>query len=263
MEDKVSIITPAYNSESYILETIESVVNQTYQNWEMIIVDDCSNDNTRSIIKNAMKDDKRIKLIPLDTNSGAAVARNTGLKASKGRFIAYLDADDLWYPQKLEKQTSFMLEKKICFSCTSYEVIDNEGVDKGKYVYMKDSLNYQGFLTNNLIQTVGVMVDLSYISKDVLKMPNMRRRQDAATWLQILKNGKKCYGITEVLAKYRRTDASLSSNKFKAVTGVWYLYRKVEKLPLWFALYCFGRYAFLAVWKRVYIKKMLRGEKDV
>lgn len=254
MNDLVSIITPAYNCENLIGETILSVINQTYPYWELIIVDDCSSDKTCEVINEYMRNDSRIKLYKLYENSGAAIARNFALSKSKGRYIAYLDADDIWYEEKLEKQIYFM-EKNVCgFSCVSYEVIDNEGNLKNKQIYMKDKLDYKGFLINNLLQTVGIMVDLNYVDKKSLIMPNMKRRQDAATWLQILKQGNECYGLKVVLAKYRRTNGSLSSNKIKAMKGVWYLYRKVENLNLIFSLYCFVRYALLAIWKRLYMK---------
>lgn len=253
IEPLVSIITPAYNSEKFIEKTIISVLEQDYNNWEMIIVDDCSNDRTCEIVNRWTLNDERIKLIRQNKNSGAAIARNVALEKSKGRFIAYLDADDIWLSDKLSKQVKFMMDMKCGFSCCSYEVIDNEGISKKKFIKMMDKVDYMGFLTNNLLQTVGIMVDLEIIQRDKLVMPNMRRRQDAATWLKVLKSGHMCYGMKEVLAQYRRVEGSLSSNKVKAVKGVWYLYRKVEKLNLLVSIYCFIRYAILAVWKRVYV----------
>ena len=249
---KVSVITPSYNSEKYIRQTIESVQNQTFKNWEMIVVDDCSSDNTCEIVAKMAMEDDRIRLYRQKKNSGAAKARNLALELSTGRFVAYLDSDDIWIPEKLEHQIKFMLERKAGFSCTSYEVIEDSGAPLNKYIYMLPVTDYKGFLTNNLLQTVGIMVDTEIVEKKCLVMPDMRRRQDAATWLQILKSGNPCYGMREVLAQYRRTSNSLSSQKFKAVKGVWYLYRKVEKLSLPFSIYCFVRYAFLAVWKRIY-----------
>ena len=142
------------------------------------------------------------------------------LEISNGRFIAYLDADDIWLENKLEKQVQFMLNNNLGFTCVSYEVIDDDGNLKGKDVKMLSSVNYKQFLTNNLLQTVGIMVDTQIVDKTLLVMPDMRRRQDAATWLQILKEGHKCYGIDDILAQYRRTENSLSSNKVKAVKGV-------------------------------------------
>lgn len=249
----VSIITPAFNSGRFIAETIQSVIDQTYLFWEMIIVDDGSSDETCAIVNRFARTDKRIKLVQLRKNGGAARARNTALQSCSGRFVAYLDADDVWYPEKLSKQVEFMLEKGCGFSCVSYEVIDNEGRPHNKYIRMKPELDYKGFLVNNLIQTVGVMVDLDRVPRRLLEMPDIRRRQDAATWLQVLKSGSSCFGLVEILAKYRRANDSLSSDTLQSVKGVWFLYRKLEKLPLHFACYCFVRYAALAVWKRVYI----------
>ena len=254
MQDKVSIITPSWNSEKYIEKTIESVQKQTYMNWEMIVVDDCSTDRTVEIVEKISEEDPRVRIIRQEVNGGAAKARNRSLCEAKGRYIAYLDADDIWKPTKLEKQVEFMKANHCGFSCASYEVIDDEGRALNKEVHMLPSVDYVGFLTNNLLQTVGIMADTSIIDKKYLVMPDIRRRQDAATWLQVLKAGYKCYGIDEVLAEYRRAENSLSSNKVKAVKGVWNLYRDIEKLSLPFSCYCFVRYAFMAVWKRIYIK---------
>lgn len=253
MKDMVSVITPSYNCKKYIVKTIESVQNQTYQNWEMIIVDDCSTDSTCTIIEDISRKDPRVKLFRQEHNSGAGAARTRAMQTATGRFIAYLDADDIWLSNKLERQVAFMLEHKCGFSCTSYEVIDDDGNSLNKYVHMLSKVDYMGFLTNNLLQTVGIMVDTTIVDKSCLVMPNIRRRQDAATWLQVLKAGHDCYGLDEILAQYRRAENSLSSNKIKAVKGVWKLYRDIEKLPLPFSCYCFVRYAFLAIWKRFYI----------
>lgn len=255
MQEKVSIVTPSWNSEKYIVQTIESVRSQTYKNWEMIIVDDCSTDHTVEIATDYSKRDSRIKVYRQNVNGGAAKARNRSLREATGRYIAYLDADDIWKPHKLEKQIKFMRKHNCGFSCTSYEVIDDEGNRLNKEVHMLPSVDYIGFLTNNLLQTVGIMIDTTIVRKEYLVMPDIRRRQDAATWLQILKAGHKCYGIDEVLAEYRRADNSLSSNKVKAVKGVWSLYRNIEKLSLPFSCYCFVRYAILAVWKRIYVHR--------
>nr|WP_304054037.1 glycosyltransferase family 2 protein [Enterocloster clostridioformis] len=253
-QGKVTIVTPSWNSEKYIIETIKSVQAQTYKNWEMIIVDDCSTDKTVEIVQKISEEDPRVRVLVQPENEGAAKARTRAMQAGTGRYVAYLDADDIWKPEKLEKQIQFMEEKKCGFSCTSYEVIDDRGNPKNKYVHMLPKVDYVGFLTNNLLQTVGIMVDTNIVSKKYLVMPNIRRRQDAATWLQILKAGFMCYGLDEILAEYRRTEGSLSSNKLKAVKGIWNLYREIEHLSIPFSCYCFARYAILAVWKRVYIK---------
>ena len=252
VKPKISIITPTYNSERYIQETVTSVQQQTEENWEMIIVDDCSTDNSVAIVEEIATKDSRVKCYVLERNQGAARARNKGLEVAQGRFITYLDSDDLWLTNKLKHQVDFMERQGCAFSCTSYGVIDEFGKLLNKEIYMLPKVNYKGFLMNNLLQTVGIMVDISIVDKKHLVMPDMRRRQDAATWLHILKAGYDCYGIDEVLALYRRTPGSLSGDKKKAVKGMWVLYREVEGLSLWFSAYCFLRYAMLAVWKRIH-----------
>lgn len=253
-QDKVTVVTPSWNSEKYIESTIKSVQAQTHQNWEMIIVDDCSTDHTVEIVKRIAKSDIRIKILRQPVNGGAAKARTRSMQNGTGRYIAYLDADDIWKPEKLSKQIQFMKEKNCEFSCTSYEVIDDEGNSKNKHIHMLPKVNYVDFLTNNLLQTVGIMVDIEKVDKKHLIMPELKRRQDAATWLQILKAGHECYGMQDILAQYRRTEGSLSSNKVKAAKDVWNLYRNIEHLSLSFSCYCFVRYAFKAVWKRVYLE---------
>lgn len=260
MDYKVSIITPTYNSEKYIMDTIKSVQAQTYANWEMIIVDDCSSDGTCDIVSKIAQQDSRIFLIHQHVNEGAGKARNRALNKSSGRFIAYLDSDDIWFPEKLERQIDFMIRNNYAFSCSSYEVIDDCGKKLNKFVNMLPCVDYIGFLMNNLLQTVGIMIDTNIIDQKLLVMPDIRRRQDAATWLQILKAGYSCYGMEEILAQYRRAENSLSSNKIKAIKGMWNLYREIEHLSLQFSCYCFIRYAFLAVWKRIYINGKIKGE---
>ena len=253
-EELVSIITPVYNCEKFLPKTIESVIDQTYKNWELLLVDDCSTDKSSKTAKEYQKKDKRIKYIKLKENSGAAVARNTALENSKGRFIAYLDSDDLWSKEKLKKQIDFMIKNNYAFTCTDYEKIDEED-NKLKMVKIPKKVDYNLFLRNTIIQTVGVMVDTKITGKEVLVMPNIRRRQDAATWCQLLKAGHNCYEVPETLSYYRVVKDSLSSNKFKAAKTNWYWYRKIEKLSFFKTCYCFIGYAFNAVKKRIYIRK--------
>lgn len=254
-KEKISIITPVYNCEKLIEKTIECVLNQTYKNWEWLLVDDCSPDDSAIIIKKYAKNDNRIKYFKLSENSGAAVTRNKALAESTGRFVAYLDADDLWKNDKLEKQVKFMLENQYSFTCTDYEKITETGNSLNKIIKIPKKVDYNLFLRNTIIQTVGVMVDTKLTGKELLKMPNIRRRQDAATWCQLLKNGHDCYECPENLSYYRVVTNSLSSNKFKAIKMNWYWYRKIEKLSLWKACYCFIGYAFNGVRKRIYIKR--------
>lgn len=254
MRDMISIITPSWNSEKYILETIKSVQAQTYKDWEILIIDDCSTDNTVKIVEYIIEYDSRVKLIKQKKNLGPGAARTRGVQIASGRYIAYLDADDVWLPEKLERQIEFMRNNNCFFSCTSYEVINDSGKSLKKYIHMPSKMNYMDYLTNNVLQTVGIMIDTSKVNKKLLFMPNIRIGEDAATWLQVLKAGYTCYGIDEILAKYRRTKDSLSSNKIKSVIGTWHMYTKVIKLPLWLASYCFIRYIILAIWKRIYFR---------
>ncbi len=256
LENKiVSIITPVYNCEKFLENTIQCVLKQNYTDWELLLVDDCSSDHSASIALEYAKKDSRIKYFKLEENSGAAIARNYALNKSKGRFIAYLDADDLWKRDKLEKQVAFMLDNHYAFTCTDYEKIKEDGESLNKIIKIPKKVNYNLFLRNTIIQTVGVMVDTNITGKTVLEMPNIKRRQDAATWCQILKAGYDCYEVPENLSYYRVVNNSLSSNKLKAIKMNWYWYRKIEKLPLWKTIYCFIGYAYNAIKKRIYIKK--------
>ena len=255
MPPTVSVIMPLYNSSRHVREAIGSVQQQTFDSWELCVTDDCSTDNSAEIVAEIAATDCRVKLFKQQKNQGAAIARNVSLENARGRFIAYLDADDVWHPEKLEKQVSFMEQGGFGFSCASYEVIGEGGNLLGRTVVMPKVSDLEGYLTNNYLQTVGIMADITRVSKDLLRMPDLRRRQDAATWIQVLQAGHSCYGMLEPLCYYRRTQGSLSSNKVKAVRGTWNLYRQVAGLKLPKACYCFARYACLAVWKRTYPEK--------
>ena len=246
---KVSVITPIYNCERFIAETINSVINQTYENWEMILIDDASNDKSVEIVKHYTKLDKRIRLIKLKENSGVAVARNTGIKASSGRFIAFLDGDDLWDPNKLEIQIQFMIERNIGFSYTSYNVISENGIDLKKTVRAPSEIDYDTLLKNTIIGCLTVVIDRDIIKE--INMPLIRTRQDWVTWLSILKRGYKAYGINIPLARYRIVKGSISSNKFKTAKRNWYVYRNIEKLSLFNAIVVFSGYVFYAIKKRI------------
>lgn len=250
----VSIIVPVYCCEQFISKTIESVLTQTYPNWELILVDDCSPDDSAAIIAGYQEKDARIKYIKQKENGGAAIARNTGLAAAQGRYIAYLDADDLWLPQKLERQLQFMKEHSAVFTCCDYEKIEWDGTPLHKVVHMPKTITYEQLLRNTIIQTVGVIVDTQFVDRKLLVMPNVRRGQDSATWLQMLRNGVKFVGQNEVLAKYRRVPNSLSANKFNAMKRTWYLYRGIEKLSVPKSIWCMIGWAWHASLKRIYIK---------
>ena len=246
----ISIITATYNSEHEILETYQSLAAQTYSDWEWLITDDCSSDNSYKLICELANKDNRIKTFKNNINSGAAVSRNCSLKAVQGEFIAFIDSDDLWHPEKLEKQLKFMGDD-IHFSFTAYELIDAEGNKLNKTV---DS-NQSGFFTyNDMLKkeaTLGcstVMIRSS--SFPDITMPLIRTGQDYATWLKLLKTGVNAYVLNQPLTQYRIMPNSISRNKFKKAKRQWYIYRKIEKLSLIYSLICFGYYAFRAVFRR-------------
>ena len=248
-EPLVSIITPVYNAERFLSETIKSVKEQTYKNWELLLVDDCSKDNSAKIIKEFKKHDDRIKYIKLEKNSGASISRNTGIKNAKGRFIAFVDSDDLWEPEKLEIQISYMLEKNLGFTFTSYRYMKENGVKTNKVAKAPFKINYNGLLKNTIIGCSTVVIDREIIGE--FEMPLVKRGQDTATWLQILRNEKYAYGIQKDLVNYRLVGDSLSSNKIKALKRTWNTYRNVEKLNIFKSSYVFCFYVYNAIKKRI------------
>lgn len=230
IDDLVSIITPAYNAAAYIAETIESVLNQTYQNWEMLIVNDCSKDNTAEIVQSYAAKDKRIKLINLKQNGGAAAARNTAIKNAKGRYIAFLDSDDLWKKEKLQKQIQFMQQNEYAFTYISYEHFKETKENIQNQVQIQKSLNYNQALKGNQIGCLTVMVDKKQI-------PNIhfttQKHEDYILWLNILKQGITAYGIQESLALYRTGNSkSISGNKMQSALWTWKVYRESQKLSV-------------------------------
>lgn len=248
VKDLVSIITPTYNASKHILDTIKSVKAQTYQTWEMLIVDDASTDNTAEIINCEIKGDNRFKFIILNENSGPAVARNKAISCSNGQFLAFLDSDDIWHPKKLEIQLMFMAENKVSFSYTDYRMIDEDGNDLNHAINVPKKLDYQSLLKDTKIGTLTVILDKSTVG--LVRMPEYRDcSEDYGLWLKILSSGFMAYGLNEELAFYRKCENSLSSNKLKSAKKTWNTYRKVEKLPIPYALWCFIHYSINALRK--------------
>ena len=247
----ISIIVPVYNAGAYIRETISMVAAQTHGNWELLLVDDGSEDDSREKIRESMESgDARIRLIEKQQNEGAARARNTGIEASKGRYVAFLDADDLWMPDKLEKELAFMKEKQAAFVFTAYEFGDEDAKRTGKVVNVPPSLTYFKALSRTVIFTTTVMLDTERTGRELIRMPEVKS-EDTATWWKILKNGFTAYGLNEVLAVYRRPARSLSSNKLEAIRRIWNLYRKQEKLSLWYSVYNLFFWAVRATMRRL------------
>lgn len=252
MKELVSIIVPVYNVKSYIAATIESVQAQTYTDWELLLIEDGSTDGTKEFVEQYLKEraDDRIKFHIIPQNIGAAAARNYGMDISKGRFVAYLDSDDLWQPEKLSHQVAFMKEKDAAFSFTGYEFADASGRGTGKVVKVPLEMNYLQALQNTTIFTSTVMFDTEKLFREALHMPPVKS-EDTALWWRILKSGVSAYGLQENLVLYRRIGGSLSSNKIEALRRIWNLYRKEEKLSIPFSVYNFCFWAWRAVKRRV------------
>jgi len=227
MSPLVSIITPAFNSEKFISETIKSVQNQTYENWEMIIVDDCSSDKTTEIVELASSVDKRIKLFKLEKNSGAGIARNTALGKASGKYIAFLDADDLWKPRKLEKQINFLMSNQLHFTFSFYECMDEEGNMLDRVVEAPKELTYHQLFYCNYVGNLTGIYDVDYFGK--IQISSTRKRQDWMMWLTVLKKIRTAYPVTESLAIYRIRDNSISASKLNLLQHNFKVYRSYHK----------------------------------
>ncbi len=245
----VSIITPVYNYERYIAEAIESVLAQTCSNWEMIVVDDRSTDNSPEIVKKYAKKDHRIKLIELPENQGAAMARNRALEHAKGRYIAFLDSDDTWDDSKLEKQIAFMQKNNFPVTFTSYELINENGTRLNHVIHSVKKLSLNDYLKNTIIGFSTAIIDIEQTGS--ISFMDIKTRSDTQLWITLLKKGFFAYGLDEVLVKYRKDHNSLSSNKIKAALQVWRLYYKIENIGLIRSLYSFLFYGINAIKKRM------------
>lgn len=248
MSELVSIITPLYNSEAFIEETILSVINQTYSNWEMIIVDDNSKDNGVLLVKVYQERDSRIVLVPNQNSPGAAGSRNTAITLAKGRYIAFLDSDDLWMPEKLEIQIKFMQLNEHYFTYTFYEQISEEGNYLKSINNLPLKVSYKSSMMSNKIGCLTAVYDVKYFGK--VYMENIVKRQDYTLWLKLLKKVKFAYCVPEILSRYRITKGSISSNKFKLIKYHWYIYRKIEKQTLVRSLYYLSNYIFIRIFGR-------------
>lgn len=251
MEEKISIVIPVHNAQAFIKDTIACIKAQTYENWELILVENGSTDDTLGVLEACLREnpDDRIRLFSIDGKCAAA-GRNYGVKQSTGRYLCYLDADDIWEKEKLEKQLRFVKEKEAAFSFTGYEFADEFGKGLGKIVRVPKTLSYKQALQNTTIFTSTVMFDTAKIPRDKIRMPFIES-EDTALWWEILREGYLAYGLDENLVKYRRSQGTLSSNKFVAMKRIWNLYRKQEKLSLLFSLYNFFFWAVRAVKRRV------------
>lgn len=252
----VSIIVPVYNAERFLDETVSCVQAQSYQKWELILVDDCSTDRSRELIREKSLEDPRIRLIEQKENGGAAKARNAGLSKAAGRYVCFLDADDIWRADKLEAELSYLhtlqksVDREAGFVFTSYEFADKDGVGLGRVVHVPDRISYRQALKNTTIFTSTVMVDREKIPDEDIMMPCVSS-EDTATWWQILKRHGTGYGLDSNLVFYRRSADTLSSNKLVAVKRIWALYRRQERLPVIRSAWYMAFWAFHAVARRM------------
>lgn len=248
-EKLVSIVMPAYNAEKYIEESIKSVLYQTYSNWELIIVNDCSLDNTYEIAKKYQEKDSRIKLYSLFKNQGVANARNIAINNAKGKYIAFLDSDDIWLPEKLNNQIKFMEENKCIFTFHEYSYFEESDRPK-KFIKVPRIVDYKSALKGNDMGCLTVCIDRTRVKK--FAMPN-EKHEDYITWLHILKeNNISAYGIQENLAMYRiSNNNSISGNKFKSCLWTWNIYRKNQTINLVYSIYCFINYFVKGILKHL------------
>ena len=247
-EELISIIIPVYNAEKYILETIHTIKNQTYKNWEAIFVDDCSEDRSKKIIEEQLS--TRIKLLTLKKHSGTAIARNEGIKIANGKYLAFLDADDLWDNKKLEKQIQYMKENDYGFTYTAFKYVNENNTKQSRKINVQLKLDYKNALKNTRILPTAVIMNLDKIPKEDCYMVNVMN-EDIATWWKLLKKGNIAYGLNEPLVFYRRYKNSKTSSKLKNATHRWEIYRKVEKLSLPKSVYYFIHYIFYGIVKRI------------
>lgn len=224
----VSVITPVYNAEKHLKSMLQSVLSQTYAEIEIVLVDDCSNDGSAKIIRDIAREHSEIRYYRQEENMGAGVARNKALEMANGRYVAFLDADDEWKPEKIERQLGIMNEKGTPFCYTAIEMIDeNNKLIKEKRSVV-ESINYQFLLKNTMIATSSVVVDRKFYGD--FRMHNRRGGQDYATWLGLLRNGVIARGINESFVRYRITKDSLSSNKMKSIRQIWEIQTQDEHI---------------------------------
>ena len=246
----VSIVIPVHNAEQYIEQTVRSVQAQTEQDFELLLVEDNSKDASVKVLKKLAAEDARIRVFLNGEPHGACHARNLGIREAEGRYLAFLDADDLWHPEKLAKSLAYMRETDGAFVFTAYEFGDREANGTGKIVHVPARLAYRQALPRTVIFTSTVVFDLTKLQKEQIFMPDITS-EDTATWWNILRSGVTACGLDENLVTYRRAGKSLSSNKLEAIRRIWILYRKNEKLGILPSMYYLCGWAVRAVARRV------------
>ncbi|MBM7606285.1 glycosyltransferase involved in cell wall biosynthesis [Metabacillus crassostreae] len=245
-EDLVSVIMPAYNCGEFIGFSLDSVIDQTYRNWEVIVVDDCSKDNTEEIIKEYILKDSRIKYYRLPTNSGAALARNKAIEHARGKYIAFLDSDDVWRNDKLTKQITFMKLNDYNFTCTSYSKIDELGNDLNRIIRTKSRRDYEGILKTCPGNST-IVYNAEQLGK--FKIPNIKKRNDYVLWLQVIKKEKYLYGLEESLSSHRIRSNAISSKKSSLISYHWKVYREIEDLSIMKSCFLIMYWVFATLFK--------------
>ena len=249
-EGLISVITPVYNAEKFIADTIESVITQSYQNIEYILVNDYSTDSSADILHKYADSDARIKVVNHAKNQGAAVARNTGLETATGQYIAFIDSDDRWLDDKLAKQIAFMNSNQHVFTYTAFALINEDDSVRKEAVDIPKHLDYSGLLKNTAIACSTVIINRNSVGD--FRMPLVRKGQDTATWLMLMRERDiSAYGLQEVLNLYRQVEGSISDNKIDALKRTWNTYYNLEGLPFFKASYYFVSYAFNALKRRL------------
>lgn len=244
----VSVIMPAYNAQVFIRESIESVLNQTYPHWELIVIDDCSQDATPRIVNEYVHRDARVNLLRQSDNRGPAAARNIGLEEASGEYIALLDSDDVWLPDKLARQISFMQAIKADISCTAYRRMSADSQRIGKIIKAPEVITYHVLLKNTCIANLTTIVRREAIDGTRFKDIG---HEDYAFWLELLRRGLVVAFLDADLARYRVVDGSVSSKKTRTLVWIWFIYRRIEKLNVGIACWYMGNYAVKALLKRI------------
>ena len=250
MNDMVSIITPIYNSADTLKETAASVLAQDYQDWELLLIDDCSSDESRAVMEELAASDSRIRCLYNERNVGVAETRNHGIKKACGRYIAFLDSDDIWDADKLSRQMRFMEETDSPFTYTSIRIIDETGTPTGKERHVPDRVDHATLLKGDPMPCLTIVIDTQRIAKEKIYMPDMHH-EDYAAFLNCLRDGAVARGLDEVLASYRVSRSSVSGNKLRTATWQWRILRDQEGLSVARSAYYLFTYAFLAVKKRL------------
>lgn len=249
----VSIVMPAYNAEKYIENAVQSVLSQTVDSWELIIVDDCSTDSTAAIASKLASGDERIHLHRNFSNKGAAESRNAGLKLCTGKYVALLDSDDLWLPDKLERQIDRLEKSEADIVYCSYAIIDQSGKPEYKDFIVPEDVDFQSALIKS-VMSCSTTVFTREIAQNY-SFPLKYYHEDLAMWLKLLKDGKKAVGISDVLASYRVRDDSRASNKIRSAYNRWEVYRKYLGIPFWTSISLIARYALLGFEKYKKVSK--------